>query len=63
MGKIQIGANLLPGCKWVSVVGVGNLKFWCGCVEESSICGKGVRRKWGGWREGKGRGVLTKGCC
>ena len=52
MGKIQIGANLLHGCKWVSVVGVGNLKFWCGCVEEGSICGKGVRRKWGGWREG-----------
>ena len=44
------------------MVGLGNLKFWCGRVEEGSICGKGVRRKWEGWREGKGRSVLTKGC-
>ena len=50
----QIGASLLPGCKWASVVGLGKLKFWCGYVEEGSICGKGVRRKWEGWREGKG---------
>ena len=62
MGKIQIGASLLPGCKWASVVGLGNLKFWCGCVEEGSICGEGVGRKWEGWRVGEGKSALTKGC-